>query len=128
MVVWKVSRLGRSLKQLIEAMHLLEQKGVELWSLYERLDTAMATARARGRIGGRRRMMDAATQRDASHLRAEVTQPITEICKVLSVSRATFYGIPKYESITGRQAVRPVKLSSSAICSRFVLVSGSPAS
>jgi len=119
LIVWKLSRLGRSLKQLIEAVQLLEQKEVELRSLHESLDTAtavgkllfhivaafaqferdtiventlagLASAKARGRVGGRRRRMDEAMKNQALKLRA-AEQPVTEICKALGVSRATFY-------------------------------------
>ena len=120
LVVWKLSRLGRSLKQLIEAVQLLEQKGVELRSLHESLDTGTAVgkllfhviaafaqferdnlventkaglvaARTRGRIGGRQRLLDNAKMTAALALRKETGQPVTEICKALGVSRATFY-------------------------------------
>ena len=35
LVIWKLSRLGRSLKQLIEAVQMLQDKGIELRSLHE---------------------------------------------------------------------------------------------
>jgi len=81
-VVWKLDRLGRSLKELIETVQMLEQRGIELRSLKENIDTTTPTgrlmfhlmaalaeferdiisertqagldsARARGRLGGR---------------------------------------------------------------------------
>ncbi len=120
LVVWKLSRLGRSLKQLIETVQLLEERGIGLRSLHESLDTAtavgkllfhvmaafaqferdnaventkagLASARARGRKGGRRRLMDETMMRKATGLRAEAGRPVEEICKALGVSRATFY-------------------------------------
>ena len=83
LVVWRLDRLGRSLTSLISAVRKLEDKDVQLWSLHERLDTAspggrlifhvfgalaefevdllrertkagLASARAQGRVGGRR--------------------------------------------------------------------------
>ena len=119
LVVWKLSRLGRSLKQLIEAVQLLEQKGVELRSLHESLDTGtavgkllfhviaafaqferdnmventkagLAAAKMRGRVGGRCRRMDEAMKLQAIGLRAK-EHSVAEICKALGVSRATFY-------------------------------------
>ena len=39
-VVWKLDRLARSKKQLIETMHLLNERGVALESLTEKIDTA----------------------------------------------------------------------------------------
>lgn len=84
LVIWKLSRLGRSVRQLIETVQLLQDRGIALWSLEESIDTStalgkllfhilaafaqferdntventmagLAAARARGRTGGRRR-------------------------------------------------------------------------
>jgi DNA invertase Pin-like site-specific DNA recombinase len=81
-VVWRLDRLGRSLKQLIETVTMLGEQGIELRSLKENIDTTTSTgklmfhiigamaeferdiisertlagleaARARGRLGGR---------------------------------------------------------------------------
>lgn len=41
--VWKLDRLGRSLKHLIETVNLLKEKGVEFRSLKESIDTSTAT-------------------------------------------------------------------------------------
>ena len=83
-VVWRLDRLGRSLKDLIETVTLLQQRGIELRSLKENIDTTTPTgklmfhimaalaeferdvirertiagleaARARGKKGGRRK-------------------------------------------------------------------------
>src|SRR5437870_4832780 len=83
-VVWRLDRLGRSLKDLVETVQALEQRGIELRSLKENIDTTTPTgklmfhmmaalaeferdvirertlagleaARARGRKGGRRK-------------------------------------------------------------------------
>ena len=83
-VVWRLDRLGRSLKDLVETVQTLEQRGIELRSLKENIDTTTPTgklmfhmmaalaeferdvicertlagleaARARGRKGGRRK-------------------------------------------------------------------------
>jgi DNA invertase Pin-like site-specific DNA recombinase len=85
-VVWKLDRLGRSLKDLIETLNLLKNRGVDFASLTESIDTTtsggklifhlmgalaeferdlirertnagLAAARARGRIGGRPRRL-----------------------------------------------------------------------
>lgn len=82
LVVWKLDRLARSLKQLIETVAMLEARGIGLRSLTESIDTTTAggrlifhifgalaefertvirertkagltAARARGRVGGR---------------------------------------------------------------------------
>jgi DNA invertase Pin-like site-specific DNA recombinase len=88
LAVWKLDRLGRSLPHLIEAVTALRERGVGFRSLQESLDTTtsggklvfhvfaalaeferdlirertragLAAARARGRKGGRPRVMDA---------------------------------------------------------------------
>jgi DNA invertase Pin-like site-specific DNA recombinase len=87
-VVWRLDRLGRSLKQLIETITTFKERGIELRSLKESIDTTTPTgkfmfhiigamaeferdiisertvagleaARARGRRGGRRKAIDA---------------------------------------------------------------------
>jgi DNA invertase Pin-like site-specific DNA recombinase len=86
-VVWRLDRLGRSLKELIEMVNRLSERGIELRSLKENIDTTTPTgrlmfhviaalaeferdiisertqagleaARARGRKGGRPRAID----------------------------------------------------------------------
>ena len=39
-IVWKLDRLGRSLKDLIETLDLLQERGVDFISLTEKIDTA----------------------------------------------------------------------------------------
>ena len=87
-VVWKLDRLGRSLKHLIEIINLLHEKKVGFMSLQEKIDTTtsggklifhvfgalaeferelirertragLTAARARGRTGGRPKKMSA---------------------------------------------------------------------
>jgi DNA invertase Pin-like site-specific DNA recombinase len=87
LVVWRLDRLGRSLKNLIELMNLLEARGIGFKSLQESIDTmtsggklifhifgalaefernlirertmaGLAAARARGKKGGRHRALD----------------------------------------------------------------------
>ncbi len=84
--IWKLDRLGRSLKDLIETLNLLKDRGVDFISLTEKIDTTtpggklifhlmgalaeferdlirertnagLAAARARGRVGGRPRKL-----------------------------------------------------------------------
>ena len=127
LVVWKLSRLGRSLKQLIETVQILQEKQIELKSLNESIDTNSATgkllfhiiaafaqferdnmientkagleaARARGKKGGRPHVMDDKKKAQALTLRADPTRPISEICETLNISRATFYRYTKPES------------------------------
>lgn len=45
LVVWKLDRLGRSLKELIEIVTMLAERGVELRSLKENIDTTTPTGK-----------------------------------------------------------------------------------
>ena len=45
LVVWKVDRLGRSLREMINTAHDLQQQGVKVLSLTENVDTETATGR-----------------------------------------------------------------------------------
>src|SRR5690242_9011668 len=42
-VVWRLDRLGRSLKELIETVTLLGERGIELRSIKESIDTTTPT-------------------------------------------------------------------------------------
>lgn len=118
-VVWKLDRLGRSLKHLIELIQLFNDKGVGFKSLQENIDTTTASgklflhifgalaefekelirertiaglksAAERGRKGGRPRVMDEKKIQQAQALhKSEI--PIAEICKTLGVSKGTLY-------------------------------------
>jgi len=120
LVVWKLDRFGRSLKELIELVNDLNERGVEFVSLRESLDTTspggklvfhifgsvaeferdvirertmagLEAARARGRKGGRKRIMDRKKIALASKLMRDRETPITEVCEAVGVSRATLY-------------------------------------
>ena len=120
LVVWRLDRLGRSLKQLIERITALEARGVGFRSLTEAMDTTtsggrlifhvfgalaeferavirertlagLAAARARGRLGGRPPALTAAHIEMARTLLADRTRPIREVYTALHVSRSTLY-------------------------------------
>lgn len=123
LVVWRLDRLGRSLKHLIDTITALAEKNVGFKSITENIDTTtsggklvfhifgalaeferdlirertragLAAARARGRLGGRRRSKALDTPKKVSmaqKLYDDKTNSITDICKSLNVSRATLY-------------------------------------
>jgi DNA invertase Pin-like site-specific DNA recombinase len=120
-IVWRLDRLGRSLKHLIETVTMLKEQGVAFQSLTENIDTASATgqlvfhlfgalaefernlinertkagieaARARGRTGGRPRLNPTTGKvATAKRLYRDRTLSIAEILKTLNISRATLY-------------------------------------
>ena len=118
-IVESLSRLGRSTKDLIELVELLKEKGVQLVSLKEQIDTSTPTgkllftlmsalaqferdviaertkeglkaARARGRKGGRPRC-DPHKLRQALKLYEAGQHTVAEIEKLTGVKRATLY-------------------------------------
>ena len=120
LVVWKLDRLGRSLQHLISVINNLKNKGIYFRSIQESLDTSsstgklifhifgalaeferdiirertmagLAAARARGRVGGRPKIMDKGKVKLARTLVADDTRSIGEICEILGVSKATLY-------------------------------------
>lgn len=119
LVVWRLDRLGRSLRHLIDLATDLERRKVGLRSLQESIDTStaggklifhvfgalaqferelnrertiagLASARARGRKGGRRSLPQSKVE-TAVHLANTTTRTIEEICETVGISRSTFY-------------------------------------
>lgn len=119
LVVWRLDRLGRSLKDLIDWINYLDAQGVALKSLHESIDTGTSTgklvfhifgalaefernliierttagltaARSRGRIGGRPKKLNEAKQKMARQM-YDAHNPITEICEALKISKPTLY-------------------------------------
>jgi DNA invertase Pin-like site-specific DNA recombinase len=120
LVVWRLDRLGRSLKHLIEVVTLLNEKSIGFRSLQESIDTTtpggklifhvfgalaefereiirertragLTAARARGRKGGRPVKMTEKKIKMARALYADKSNEIKEICKTLGISRSTLY-------------------------------------
>jgi DNA invertase Pin-like site-specific DNA recombinase len=121
LVVWRLDRLGRSLRHLIDTLTDLDKRGVGFKSLTENIDTTtpggklifhifgalaeferdlirerttagLAAARARGRRGGRpKAFLTPAQLAMAKTLFADTRRSIPDICKTLGVSRSTLY-------------------------------------
>jgi DNA invertase Pin-like site-specific DNA recombinase len=120
LVVWRLDRLGRSLRHLIDTVTDLQERGIEFKSITEAIDTrtsggklvfhifgalaefereiirertkaGLSAARARGKNGGR---LKALTDKQVEMLRqlaADRNRSVQEICKTLGISRRTFY-------------------------------------
>jgi len=131
LTVWKLDRLGRSIKDLIQLVNKIQDKGAELKSLNDHIDTTtphgkltfhmfaalaefekdiirertlagLATARARGRVGGRPKGLSQKAEHIAiiaQRLYEEGQKTITEICDELSISRATLYNYLRHRGI-----------------------------
>jgi DNA invertase Pin-like site-specific DNA recombinase len=90
LIVWKLDRLARSMKQLIETVETLRTRCIGLRSLTEALDTTTA-ARDAGRTGGRPPKL---ADNDIEAAKAMLANPdigVTQIAHRLGVSPATLY-------------------------------------
>jgi DNA invertase Pin-like site-specific DNA recombinase len=116
LVVWKLDRLGRSLRHLVDTIATLAGRGVGFRSLQEAIDTttpggklvfhifaALAeferdliwerttAARARGRTGGRPAVMTEPKIKLAREMYASRQYTVAAIASTLGVSRASIY-------------------------------------
>lgn len=120
LVVWRLDRLSRSLKNLIEMVALLEGKGIGLKSLQEAIDTqtsggklifhifgalaefernlirertqaGLQAARVRGRKGGRPKALNKDKQALAVKLYDEKKHSVDKICQMMGISKPTLY-------------------------------------
>lgn len=126
-IVWKLDRIGRSIKHLIELSELFKTSNIEFVSLKENIDTSTATgrlmfnmlaalaeferemiierthaglaaARSRGRQGGRPKKSDADIERAVKLYKSEAYS-IADITTMTGVSKATLYR--KVKGISG---------------------------
>lgn len=129
-IVSKLVRFGRSLKDLITNVNLVQEKGADFISLTENIDTTtpsgkfmfhmmgafgeferdliierttdgLASARARGRVGGRPKGLSPAAEQKASIASAlykEGRLSVSEICAQIQISKPTLY---KYLKVKG---------------------------
>jgi DNA invertase Pin-like site-specific DNA recombinase len=120
LVVWRLDRLARSMRELIEIVSLLDARGVGFESLTEKIDTTSAggrlmfhifgalaefernliqertkagldAARARGRKGGRKQVLSEKHKKEIKTLAADPQHRIIDIATRYKVSRSTIY-------------------------------------
>lgn len=120
LVVWRLDRLGRSLRHLIDTVTALQERGIGFKSLQESIDTTtsggklvfhifgalaefereiirertqagLTAARARGKSGGRPKALTEKQVQMLRNLAADPENSIEDICNTLGISRATFY-------------------------------------
>jgi Resolvase, N terminal domain/Helix-turn-helix domain of resolvase len=132
--VWRLDRLGRSLKHLIETVTILHDRGIGYISLTEHIDTTTSSgklifhifaalaeferdvirertqaglqaARARGRLGGRPRLLAGAKKLAmVQAMYDDKSNTIEDICEALHISRATLYRYLKANRATTEAA------------------------
>ena len=122
LVIWRLDRLGRNLKELIELVNELEKKGCGLVSLKESIDTTtpagrlvfhifaslaqfereliqertkagIQSARERGKVGGRPSKLTLADKTMIQALMSHQETNIKELALRFGVSRATLYRV-----------------------------------
>jgi DNA invertase Pin-like site-specific DNA recombinase len=120
LVVARLDRLARSMRQLLNTIEDLQSRGIGLQSLHENIDTtsatgrlimhifgalgqfevellrertraALAASRARGRVGGRPRTMDAIKVTAAKAMLSSGTMTATEVARQIGCSPSTLY-------------------------------------
>ena len=120
LVVWRLDRLGRSLRYLIETMTKLDERGIGFKSLTEQIDTTtsggklifhifgalaeferdiikertkagLTAARARGKRGGRRPNLLPKDIALVRKLYEDKQTPVEDICRMFKISRMTLW-------------------------------------
>lgn len=120
LIVWKLDRLGRTLKSLIELVNKLKEEGIYFKSLMDSIDTStsmgqfffhitgsfaelernlihertmagLTAARERGRKGGRPKVIDDKTFNTALKMYNTKDFSVTEICSRLKINKRSFY-------------------------------------
>ena len=122
LVVWKLDRLGRTVRQLVELVEDLRARGVAFRSITNNIDTStphgmfffhvmaalaqmerdmirertsagLAAARARGRKGGRRPIMSPAQVDQAKALMAQPDADPAQIAATFGMARTSLYRV-----------------------------------
>ncbi|MCI1007576.1 recombinase family protein [Herbaspirillum sp. C7C8] len=141
LVVWRLDRLGRNLKDLIRIVEDLKEKGVFFKSITERIDTSgptgtlvfhlfaslaqferslilertqagMKAARARGRKGGRPPALDAEKARMAKAMMKNREFSVASLVRQFGVSRTTLYELANQDRNTDANSSERTGLAS----------------
>lgn len=120
LIVWRLDRLGRSLKDLIDWIKYFEERDIAFESLHESINTkssvgklvfhlfgalaefernlisertqaGLKAARARGRIGGRPKSLNDNKIKLLNTLYKGKEHSIAEICELMGISKPTLY-------------------------------------
>ncbi len=120
LVIWRLDRLARSLKDLIEWVAYLQKESIALKSLKENIDTStptgrlvfhifgalsefersliverthagLAAARARGRKGGRPKALNKDKRDAAVDLYNQEKLTVEKICEMMEITKPTLY-------------------------------------
>src|SRR6187551_1463161 len=135
LVVWKIDRLARSMKQLIETIESFQERGIGLKSVQDPIDTSspsgklvfhifaalaefergvirarttagLRAARARGRVGGRPPALSAKDLKAAKAMLKDSDITVTAIARQLNVAPSTLYRhIPHARSASREEAL-----------------------
>ena len=130
-VIWKLDRLARSTKDLINLVNEIQEKGAGLLSLNDNIDTStpqgklifhvfaslaeferdvvsertkagLAAARARGRVGGRKKGLSKQAEHKAviaESLYKEGQLSVMDICNDLQISKPTLYKYLRHRGV-----------------------------
>ncbi|MHA7285963.1 recombinase family protein [Arthrobacter sp. MDT3-44] len=136
LVVWRLDRLGRSIRHLIDQLTALQDKGIGFKSLQETIDTTspggrlvfhvfaalaeferdlirertnagLAAARSRGRTGGRPPRLSPQQATAARRMYEQQDMTVEQIGQVLGVSRTTIYRTLKRDQVTPSKGRKP---------------------
>jgi len=126
LIVWRLDRLGRSIRDLIDWVTRLEEVGIGFKSLQESIDTTtssgklvfhifaalaefernlirertnagLAAARARGKLGGRKKSLNAKERRRAVETYQRKNHTVQQICEMMNITKPTLYAYIKEE-------------------------------
>ena len=124
LIVWRLDRLGRSVKDLVFWVNWLESQGIGFKSLQESIDTTTPTgklvfhvfaaiaefernliqertkagleaARTRGRVGGRKKSLNEVKHKALKQLYDAKGHSIAELCAMFDISKQTLYSYVK---------------------------------